>query len=162
MRRLQTIPGVGKRTAEVMIAEMGTDMTRFPTPGQLASWAGLCPSNNESGGKRRAGKARTGNAALRTAMCEAAWSASRTRGTYLSAQFRHLRRRFGKRGENKAIFAVAHTMLVIAWHLLARQIDYKDLGVDFFERRNDAQRRERYLVRELERLGHKVLLEPAA
>lgn len=162
MRRLQTIPGVGKRTAEVMIAEMGVDMTRFPTPGQLASWAGLCPSNNESGGKRRAGKARKGNASLRTAMCEAAWAATRTKGTYLSAQFRHLRRRFGKRGENKALFAVAHSMVVIAWHLLVNEVDYADLGPDFFERRTDAQRRERYLVRELERLGHKVSLEPAA
>jgi transposase len=162
MRRLQTIPGVGKRTAEVMLAEMGADMTRFPTPQQLASWAGLCPSNNESGGKRRAGKARKGNAALRTAMCEAAWVASRTKGTYLSAQFRHLRRRFGKRGENKAIFAVAHTMLVVAWHLLAREVDYQDLGVDFFEHRNDAQRRQRYLIRELEKLGHTVVLDPAA
>ncbi len=84
-------------------------------------------------------------------MCEAAWVASRTRDTYLSAQFRHLRRRFGKRGEDKAIFAVAHTMLVVAWHLLERGVDYEDRGVDFFERRNDAQRRERYLIRELRR-----------
>jgi transposase len=123
---------------------------------------GVVPSNNESGGERRAGRARKGNAALRTAMCEAAWVASRTNGTYLSAQFRHLRRRFGKRGENKAIFAVAHTMLVVAWHLLAREVDYQDLGVAFFEHRNDAQRRQRYLIRELEMLGHTVVLGPAA
>jgi transposase len=162
MRRLQTIPGVGKRTAEVIIAEMGVDMTRFPTPGQLASWAGLCPANNESGGKRRAGKARKGNEALRTALCEAAWVASRTKQTYLSAQFHQLRRRFGKRGENKAIFAVAHSMLIIAWHLLAHEVDYTDLGADFFERRTDAARREHYLIRELEKLGNTVTLQPAA
>jgi transposase len=162
MRRLQTIPGVGRRTAEVMLAEMGADMTRFPTPQQLASWAGLCPSNNESGGERPAGRGRRGNAALRTAMCEAAWVASRTKGAYLSAQFRHLRRRFGKRGDNRAILAVAHTMLVVAWHLLAREVDYQDVDVDFLEHRNDAQRRQRYLIHELEKLGHTVVLGPAA
>jgi transposase len=161
-RRLQTIPGIGKRTAEVIIAEIGVDMSRFPTAGHLASWAGLCPGNHESAGKRRSGKARKGNAALRTALCEAAWSAARTRNTYLAAQFRRFSRRFGKNGEGKAIFAVAHTMLVIVWHVLHDDVDYDDLGPDYFERFTDNEAHARRLVRQLEKLGHRVTLEPAA
>jgi transposase len=160
--RLCTIPGVAKRTAEVVIAEIGVDMGRFPTSAHLASWAGLCPGNNESAGKRRSGRARKGDQALRVALCEAAWAAARTKDTYLSAQFRRFMRRFGKRGEGKAIFAVAHTMLVIIWHLLAKGRDYEDLGSDYFARREDASARERHLIRQLEALGHKVSLEPAA
>ena len=162
VRRLCTIPGVGTRTAEVLIAEIGVDMSRFPTAHHLASWAGLCPGNHESAGKRRSGRARKGDAALRSGLCEAAWAAVRTKDTYLSAQFRRFLRRFGKKGEGKAIFAVAHTMLVIAWHLLANHTDYQDLGADYFARREDAKTREHYLVRQLEALGHKVTLEPAA
>lgn len=161
-RRLCTIPGVGRRTAEVMIAEIGVDMGRFPTAHHLASWAGMCPGNHESAGKRRSGRARKGDAALRVALCEAAWAAARTKDTYLSAQFRRFCRRFGKKGEGKAIFAVAHTMLVIAWHLLATGTDYEELGADYFTRRDDAKTREGYLIRQLEALGHKVTLEPAA
>ena len=161
-RRLQTIPGIGKRTAEVIIAEIGVDMSRFPTAGHLASWAGLCPGNHESAGKRRSGKARKGNAALRTALCEAAWSAARTRNTYLAAQFRRFSRRFGKQGEGKAIFAVAHTMLVIVWHLLHDNVDYSDLGPHHFDRFSDNEAHARRLVRQLEKLGHRVTLQPAA
>lgn len=162
VRRLCTIPGVGIRTAEVLIAEIGVDMGRFPTARHLASWAGMCPGNHESAGKRRSGRARKGDAALRTALCEAAWAAARTKDTYLSAQFRRFCRRFGKKGEGKAIFAVAHTMLVIAWHLLATGTDYEELGADYFARRDDAKTRERYLIRQLEALGHRVTVEPAA
>jgi transposase len=111
-RRLTTIPGVGKRTAEVIIAEIGVDMSRFPTAGHLASWAGMCPGNHESAGKRRSGKARKGDAALRAALCESAWVVSRTNG-YLGSLYRHLHRRFGKKGEAKAAFAVGHAILVI-------------------------------------------------
>lgn len=161
-RRLCTIPGVGRRTAEVLIAEIGVDMGRFPTAHHLASWAGMCPGNHESAGKRRSGRARKGDAALRVALCEAAWAAARSKDTYLSAQFRRFCRRFGKKGEGKAIFAVAHTMLVIAWHLLATGTDYQELGADYFARRDDAKTRERYLIRQLEALGHKVTLQPAA
>jgi transposase len=128
----------------------------------LASWAGLCPGNHESAGKRRSGKARKGNAALRAALCEAAWSAARTRNTYLSAQFRRFCRRFGKNGEGKAIFAVAHTMLVIIWHVLHDDVDYEDLGGDYFQRHTDTQAHTQRLVRQLEKLGHKVTLAPAA
>ena len=137
-------------------------MTRFPSASHLASWAGMCPGNEESAGKRRTGRARKGDVALRAALCEAAWAAARTKSTYLSAEFRRFRRRFGKRGETKAIFAVGHTMLVIIWHVLTNQVDYEDLGPEYFERRHDVNARERYLLRELERLGLKVSLEPAA
>src|SRR6185312_4362169 len=162
LQRLITIPGVGRRTAEVIIAEIGADMRRFRTAGHLASWAGMCPGNHESGGKRRSGRARKGNAALRAALCEAAWSATRCRTGYLPAQYRHLLRTFGKKGQTRAVFAVGHSILVIAWHLMAHDRDYADLGGDHFTRATDAEARERYLVRQLEALGHKVTLEPAA
>jgi len=159
--RLTTIPGVGKRTAEVIIAEIGVDMSRFPTAGHLASWAGMCPGNHESAGKRRSGKARKGDAALRAALCESAWVASRTNG-YLGSLYRHLHRRFGRKGEAKAAFAVGHAILVIVWHLLHDERDYEDLGADFLDLRNDAEARKRYLIRQLEALGHQVTIEPAA
>lgn len=160
--RLLSVPGIAKRSAEVIVAEIGVDMTRFPTPAHLASWVGLCPGNRESAGKRKSGRARKGNAVLRAAMCEAAWAASHSADSYLAAQYRRFKRRFGTKSEGKAIFAVAHTMIVIVWQLLANDCDYQDLGADFFERRNDGGGRQRYLVRELERLGNKVTLEPAA
>ncbi|HSS10390.1 MAG TPA: transposase, partial [Acidimicrobiales bacterium] len=161
--RLLTIPGVGKRTAEVVISEIGVDMTRFPTANHLASWAGLCPGNDESAGKRRSGRPTKGNEALRSILCEAAWAASHTKDTYLAAQYRRFLRRMGKRNESKAIFAVAHTMLTVIWHILASDTaTYHDLGHDYFEKRNDTAARQRYLVRELEKLGHRVSLEPAA
>lgn len=170
LRRLCTIPGIGVRTAEIVIAEIGVDMSRFPTAAHLASWAGLCPGNDESAGKRRSGRARKGNAALRTALCEAAWCASRTNGTYLQAQFRRFCRRFGKKQEAKAIFAVAHSMLVIIWNVLAAETDaetgevvsYHDLGPDWFDKRKDEAARTRKLVQQLEQLGHQVTLQPAA
>jgi transposase len=161
-RRLQTIPGIGRRTAEVIVAEIGVDMTRFPTAAHLASWAGMCPGNDESAGKHRSGKARKGDPPLRAALCEAAWAATRTRDTYLAAQYRHLLRRFGTAGHTKATFALGHTILVIAWHLLANGTDYHDLGADYLARRNDSEARKRYLVRQLETLGHHVALTPAA
>ena len=160
--RLLSIPGVGKRTAETIVAEIGVDMGRFATPGHLASWAGLCPGNDESAGKRRSGKARKGNEALRTAMCEAAWAASHTRDTYLAAQYRRFKRRMGTKSEGKAIFAVAHTMIVIVWHLLHDDTVYHELGADHFDRRADGDARKRYLIRELEKLGNTVTVEPAA
>lgn len=159
--RLQTIPGIGKRTGEVIIAEIGVDMSRFPTAGHLASWAGMCPGNHESAGKRKTGKARKGDAALRAALVESAWAAAKTR-TYPGAQYRRLARRFGKKGEAKAAFAVGHTLLVMIWHVLHDEQDYRELGADYFETRTDSKQRERYLVRQLEALGHKVTLDPAA
>lgn len=162
MRRLCTIPGVSKRTAEVVIAEIGVDMERFPSPQQLASWAGLCPGNDQSAGKQRSGRARKGNPVLQSALVEAAWAAARTRNTYLAAQYRRFLRRFGKKGKTKACFALAHTIIVVIWHLLSRETDYAELGPDYFERRPDTTSQTRRLVRQLEKLGHRVVLEPAA
>ena len=162
VRRLCTMPGIGQRTAEVVIAEIGVDMSRFPTAGHLASWAGLCPGHHESAGKQRSGKARKGDAALRTALCEAAWSAAKTRDTYLAAQFKRFSRRFGTKSEGKAIFAVAHTMIVGIWWMLANSVDYIELGGNYFDQRTDQAAQTRRLVRQLERLGHQVSLTPAA
>jgi transposase len=153
--RLDTIPGGGRTTAEVLAAEIGTDMTRFPTDAHLASWAALCPGNHESAGKQTTGKTRKGNRALRTPLVEAAQAAGRTRNTYLSAQYRRLAAR---RGKKKAIVAVAHSILIIAYHLLQDGTSYTDLGPDFFDRRNqDAL--ERRLVSRLQALGNKVSIE---
>ena len=160
--RLLSIPGIGKRSAEIIVAEIGVDMTRFPTANHLASWAELCPGNHESAGKRKSGRARKGNPALRAALCESAWAASHTKDGYLPVQYRRFLRRFGTKHESKAAFAVAHTLVVIIWHVLNDGTTYNDLGADFFERRNDTATRQRYLVRQLEALGHKVTLEPAA
>jgi transposase len=162
LQHLLTIPGVGRRTAEVILAEVGVDMRRFATAAHLASWAGMCPGNHESAGKRRSGRARKGNAALRAALCEAAWSASRSKTGYLPAQYRHLLRTFGKQGQTRAVFAVGHSILVIAWQLLAHNCDYQDLGGEHFVRYTDAEARKRHLIRQLESLGHKVTVEPAA
>jgi transposase len=154
LQHLITIPGIGRRTAEVILAEVGVDMCRFATAAHLASWAGMCPGNHESGGKRRSGRARKGNAALRAALCEAAWSAARSKTGYLPAQYRHLLRTFGTKGQTRAVFAVGHSILVIAWQLLAHNCDYQDLGADHFVRHTDAEARKRHLIRQLEALGH--------
>lgn len=155
---LDTIPGVNRRIAEVLLAEVGADMSRFPTAGHLASWAGMCPGNNESAGKRRSGKTRKGSRWLRSALAEAAHGASRTKGTYLSAQYRRLA---GRRGKKKAIVAVGHSILVIAHHVLERKESYQDLGGNYFDER-EQQAVERRLVRRLEKLGYQVKLEPLA
>jgi transposase len=158
---LATIPGIGERAAQVVIAEIGVDMTRF-TAGHLASWTGLCPGNNESAGKHRSGKTRKGNKELCAVLTECAWAAGRT-NTYVGAQFRRFHRRFGKKGGHKAATATAHTLIVIIWHVLAETTAYRDLGADYFTRRIDSPgARKRRLIRELEALGHKVSIEPAA
>jgi len=156
--RLDTIPGVGRRVAEVVVAEIGTDLTRFPTAGHLASWAGMCPGNNESAGRRKSGATRKGSPWLRMALIEAAQAAARTRNTYLMAQYRRLAAR---RGRKKALVAVGHSILVIAYYLLTRQTNYQELGGQYFDER-DRQAVERRLVRRLEALGYKVSLDPAA
>jgi transposase len=156
--RLDSIPGVGRRTAEILVAEIGTEMGRFPTAAHLASWAGMCPGNHESAGRRSGGKTRQGNRWLRAALTEAAQAAARTKGTYLAAQARRLAAR---RGKQKAATAVGHTILVIAYHLLARGRDYEELGGNYFDAR-DRQAVEQRLVQRLEGLGYRVALEPLA
>jgi transposase len=156
---LDTIPGVDKRTAELLIAEIGAEMTVFPTHRHLASWAGVCPGQNESAGKSRSGKTRRGSKWLRAGLTEAAKAASRSKGTYLSAHYQRLR---GRRGHQKATIATAHSILVAAWHILSQEVPYNDLGDDYFIRRQ-AEHAERYrnrLIHQLEKLGHKVTLEP--
>ena len=156
--RLDTIPGVGRRVAEAILAEIGTDLSRFPTAGHLASWAGLCPGQDESAGKRRSGKTRKGSPWLRTLLVEAAQAAARTKDTALSARYHRLAAR---RGHKKAIVALAHTLLVIVYHLLTEGTVYRELGGNYYDER-DRRTVERRLVQRLERLGHHVTLSPAA
>jgi transposase len=156
LERLDTIPGIGRWTAEVILAEIGADMARFPTAGHLASWAGMCPGNNESAGKRKSGRTRKGSPWLRSALTEAAQAASRKRDGYLAAQYHRLATR---RGKKRAVVAVGHTILEIVHHLLAGGTTYRDLGGHYFDER-DRQAVERRLVGRLEGLGYKVTLEP--
>ena len=153
-----TIPGIEAIAAANLIAEIGVNMDQFPSAQHLASWAGLCPGNNESAGKRLSGKARNGSVWLRRNLCQAAWAASHSKNTYLSAQFRRLAARKGKK---RAIVAVAHTILIMVFHMLKNQQPYRDLGADYFDRRN-ADQLKWSLVRRLERLGVQVSIVSTA
>jgi transposase len=157
--RLDTITGIGKRAAECIIAEIGVDMTRFPTAGHLASWAGVCPGNNITGGKRRSGTTTKGNRWLGEMLNQCAVAASHTRDTYLAAQYWRLTRRIGKK---KATVAVSHSILVICWHLLSKDCDYADLGGDWYLRRTDHDKRRDHLIRQLHDLGYGVALTTVA
>jgi transposase len=154
--RLDAIPGVGELTVQAIVAELGVDMSRFPSHRHAASWVKLCPGNHESAGKRRSGRTGKGNRHLRVALVEAAQGAARTKDTYLRAQYERIKRRHG---HNKAIVAVAHSILVAVYHMLRDDVAYHDLGSDYFARRSDPERMTRRLVAQLERLGHKVTLE---
>ena len=153
--RLTTIPGVEQRAAEGILAEVGADMRQFPTAGHLASWAGMCPGNHESAGKRQSGRTTKGSRWLRQVLTQAAWAASHTKGTYLAAHFRRLAAR---RGKKRALIALGHSLLVIVYHVLKEGADYRELGSDFLERL-EPERLTRQLVRRLEKLGHKVVLQ---
>jgi len=156
LERLDTIPGVNRVVAEVILAELGTDMSRFPTPSHAASWAGLAPGKHESAGKNRSGKSPPGNKHLKAALVQAAHTVGRSKGHYLAAQYRRLAAR---RGKKRAAVAVAHSILVIAYHIIERGTVYTDLGGDYFDRRNE-HHTQRRLVKRLEQLGYRVILEP--
>ena len=148
---------MSRTTAEVIVSEIGTDMSRFPTADHLAAWAGVAPGNNESAGKRRSGRTRKGNKSLGSALNQAAHGAARTKDTYLSAQYRRLATR---RGKKKAIMAVAHSILVIAYHLIKDKEPYRDLGSDYFDKRRPEATAKRLLKR-LEQLGYEVSIQSA-
>ncbi len=156
---LQSIPGVGEVAAATIIAEIGTDMSRFPTSKHLASWAGVCPGNNESAGKTRSGKTTDGNKWLKGVLGEVAGGIARKRErNYLSEQYHRIARR---RGKKKAVVAVAHSVLVIAYHVLSTGQPYRELGADYFDNL-DRERIERHHVNRLKALGYEVELKPKA
>jgi len=155
VKLMDTIPGVGETIAQILAAEIGVEMSQFPSDKNLSSWAGMCPGNHESAGKRKSGKTTKGSRYLRTALVEAAWAASHTKNTYLSAQYRRFVKRMGKK---KALVAVGHSILVIAYHLLNNKRTYQELGGDYFDKRYAEKRRTR-LIKQLQSLGLKVTVE---
>jgi transposase len=155
LQLLDTIPGVNQRLGEIILAEIGPDMRRFPSARHLASWVGICPGNHQSAGKQLSGKTRQGDRWLRQALIEAAHGAMRTKQTYLSAQGRRLGQR---RGQRRAVVAVGHSILIIAYHVLSRKQPYQDLGSNYFDER-DRTLVARQSIRRLEQLGFKVTVE---
>lgn len=158
IKLLDKIVGVNETVARIVVAEIGVEMSQFPTDKQLASWAGMCPGNNESAGKRKSGKTGKGSRYLRAALVQAAWAASHQKDSYLAAQYRRMVKRMGKK---KALVAVAHSILVIIYHVLKERTAYKDLGGDYFERR-DVEKQRKRLIKQLESLGLKVTVEEVA
>ncbi len=152
---VQSIPGVGERVAEVIVSEIGVEMKCFPTDGHLASWAGVCPGNHQSAGRRTSGKTTKGNVYVRTALVQAAWAATHTKDTYLAAQYRRLVKHKGKQ---RALVAVGHSILVIIYHVLKNKVTYQELGGDYFDRQN-VDRQRHLFIRKLEALGLKVTVE---
>ena len=156
VKLLDSVPGISQRAAEIVVAELGVDLHRFPSAKHLASWAGMCPGNKESGGKRLSGKTRKGNVWLRQVLIEIAHVASKTKETYLAAQYRRIAAR---RGKKRALIALGHTILVIIYHILTERKPYHELGGTYFDQR-EREQVERRLIRRLERLGYSVSLEP--
>jgi transposase len=154
-QRLETIPGVKKKTIEVLIAEIGVDMSRFPSHAHLASWAGVSPGNHESAGKRQSGRTTHGDKWLKAALVEAAWAASKTKGSYLKARYHRLAAR---RGKKRAALAVGHSILIIAYHIIKEQCVYLELGADFFDRLNEEHLIHR-LTKRINALGYKIDIE---
>ena len=156
LERIDSIPGMGRRTAEDVLAEIGCDVSRFPTSAQLASWAKVCPGNNESAGKHKTGKTGHGNSWLRDTLVEAAWGATRTKDTYLAAQYHRLTTR---RGAKRAIMAIAHSILVIVYLLLKNGDEYRELGSNYFDERNKVATVRR-AIHHIQNLGYQVELQP--
>jgi len=159
VKTLDQIPGFDRRTAQIVLAEIGTDMSRFPSPAHLASWAGICPGNDQSAGKRRSGKIRRANPWLKAALTQAAWGASRTRRSYFWAQHRRLA---GRRGVKRATIAVAHGLLVTVHCLLSRSTQYVDLGANYFATVNTPDEQAQKLVRKLQKMGYNVEVQKVA
>lgn len=158
VRMLDEIPGFDVRAAQNIVAEIGVDMSRFPSAGHLSAWAGMCPGNNRSAGKRKHGKMTEGNRWLKRTLTQCAWAASRTKGSYFQVQYRRLA---GRRGKKRAAAAVGHSQLVAAYHMLRDGTAYKDLGPNHFDNLVESQRTG-HLVKRLEKLGFRVTLEKAA
>jgi transposase len=158
IERLDAVPGVDRRVAEVVLAEVGADVKPFPTHRHLSKWAGMCSGNEESAGKRRRRSITPGNRWLKRSLVQAAWGASHTKNTYLASQYRRL---VGRRGKKRALIGVGHSILVIFYHMLQKGTTYTDLGGDFFDRL-EPERLTRYYVKRLESLGHKVTLDRVA
>jgi transposase len=156
LERLDTISGVGQRSAENILAEIGPNMDQFPTDDDLVSWGALCPGKNESGGKQRSSRTPKGNKWLKRALVEAGWAATHEKDSYLAALYRRLAPR---RGKKRAIIAVARTILQSAWHILKKDVDYKELGGDYFEHLNE-EKSTKYFVKRLEKFGYEVVLKP--
>ena len=156
VERWVTVPGIKHRLAWTLVAEVGPTVEAFPSAADLVSWAGVCPGNNQTAGKRKSGTTRAGNPWLRRALCEGAWAASRSKGTYLQSQFRRLA---ALRGPKRALIAVANSILTAGYYMLHRATTYQDLGPDYFDKRNTVRATHR-LVKRLEALGHRVILEP--
>lgn len=157
VRRLDAIPGVDRIGAAVILAEIGPDMSPWEDSGKLASWSCLCPGNNESGGKRLSGRTRKGNRWLRRAFCQMAWASTHKKGSYMKTQYRRLS---GRRGKKRGLLAVAHTLLIVVYHLLKDPtLEYRELGEDYFDRR-DAEQTKKQLIKRLGKLGYEVTLTP--
>src|SRR5262249_15450922 len=156
LERLDTISGIGRRSAENLLAEIGPEMDPFPTDDDLISWGGVCPGKNESAGKRRSSRTRDGNKWLKRVLVEATWAATREKNSYLAALYYRL---VPRRGKKRAIIAVARTILQSAWHVLKEDVNYKELGGDYFEHLNE-EKSTKYFVKRLEKFGYEVVLKP--
>jgi len=156
VQRLATIPGIDQRAAENILAETGVNMDQFPQAAHLSSWSGMCSGNRQSGGKRYSGRTTKGNRWLRATLVQVAWAASHTKETYFASQYRRLA---GRRGKKRALVALGHTILVVIYYVLKRKTTYEELGADYLDK-HDKDRLLAGLVRRLERMGHKVTLQP--